>query len=384
MSVRERLIDLLYQIGAAPFRLLPIKKNLIVFESYYGKGFEDSPSVIASELAARNTERIQMIWLVRDEAAISSLPSYVKPVKRFTIQELYYLSRAAIWVDNCRKSKGVRKRIQQYYIQTWHAGISGKKVEKDVITTLSPGYVQNAVHDSQIADVFLSGSKWTSDLYRRAFWYDGEIVEKGLPRNDIFFKPSEAICRKVRDFYKLDDNIRIAIYAPTFRQTGDLSCYNMNYALVLDKLAKCWGGEWVLLIRLHPSISMQQSKISYNEVILNGSAYPDMNELLIASDLLLSDYSSCMFDAMLISKRVVRYASDIASYNKERGSYFSDAELPFPLTQSNEELFSAIENYDCEREIERQKDFLLRVGSVECGEAAKAIADKILDYMNKR
>lgn len=384
MSFKEHLIDLMYKVVAAPFRLLPIDKNLIVFESYYGKGFEDSPSVIASEIASRNVSNVKLIWLVRDEDAIKTLPTYVMPVKRFTIRELFYLSRASVWVDNCRKSKGIKKRKGQYYIQTWHAGISGKKVEKDVISTLSPGYVQNAIHDSQIADIFLSGSRWTSELYRRAFWYDGEIMEEGLPRNDIFFNPKEEICKKVRDFYNLDDSTRIAIYAPTFRQNGDTSCYNMDYTKALEILSKCWGGKWVLLIRLHPSISTQQTKISYTETILNGSIYPDMNELLITSDLLLSDYSSCMFDAMLINKHVIRYASDVVSYNEERGSYFDEDELPFPLAQSNEELFSAIENYDREREIERQNDFLSRVGSVERGVAAKAISDRILDHIRRR
>ena len=382
MDIKETIVWLLYRVVASPFRLFPIKKKRIVFEAYYGRGFQDSPSVIATELAKRNIDGLEMIWFIRSKEDAKSLPSYICPARRFSLKELLHLSTARIWIDNCRKTNGIVKRKGQYYIQTWHAGLAGKKVEKDVIDSLSPGYVKNAKHDSRIADLFLSGSKWESDLYRKSFWYKGEILEKGLPRNDIFFTSSTQIKKKVREFYHLDDDIKIVVYAPTFRQNGDVRCYNIDYTGLLTKLTTAWGGRWVILIRMHPSAIALQNGFQYTEDILNGSVYPEINELIISCDLLISDYSSCMFDAMLINKKIIQYASDIESYKMERGFYFEISSLPFPQACSNIELNNAVDQYDYEKEKEKQNKFLEKNGSVEGGFAAKEVVDRILKLID--
>ena len=382
MKIKELLVVFFYKVVGAPFRLFPIQKKRIVFEAYYGKGFEDSPSVIASELAKQGIDGLEMIWLVRKIEDAKSLPLNIRPIKRFSLAELYYISTAKVWIDNCRKNRGIVKRKSQYYIQTWHGGLGAKKVEKDAVDSLSPGYVKNAIHDSKIADLFLSGSRWETDLFRKSFWYDGEVLEEGLPRNDIFFRANDSIIKKVRLFYQLDNNVKIAIYAPTFRQSETVYCYDLDYEKVLGELSVNWGNKWVILIRMHPSAMILQHEFKYSEGILNGSLYPEMNDLIIASDLLISDYSSCMFDAMLVNKRVIRYASDIKLYSAERGFYFDYDELPFPLAENNDEMSVCIRNYDYNMQIDRQCQFLQACGSVECGVAAKKITSRILERMD--
>lgn len=382
MSIRAKLLYVFYHYIGAPFRMFPINKNTILLEAYYGKGFQDSPSVIAEELHKRDSN-LKLVWLVRNEEEARSLPTYLTMVKRFSFKELYYLACSKVWIDNCRKNKGVVKRKGQYYIQTWHGGLHGKRVEKDVIKTLSPEYVENAIHDSEMADLFISGSRWETDLYHNSFWYDGKVLEEGLPRNDIFFKQPNAIIKKVFNHFRLDNGVKIALYAPTFRQSGTSSCYDLDFNRMLKNIEKAWGGKWVLLVRMHPSATFLQNSFVYTGTILNASEYSEINELIVASSFFVTDYSSCMFDAMLTKTRIIRYASDVAEYNEERGAYFSESELPLPLATNNEEMMQVISMYNYEKEIEKRDRFLSKYGSAENGTATKSVAEIIMQVLKR-
>ncbi len=363
------------------YSLLPIKQNKVVFRSYHGTKYNDSPMYISERLVAdaRNSGKdIDVVWITDGKI---STPTSVRTVVQGSREALYELATAKVWVDNLRKDLWDRKRKGQYYIQTWHAGTALKMVEKDALDKLPRAYVKRAIRDSKMADVFISASEDNSNLYRSAFWYDGQILEYGCPRSDIFYQVPTEFRRKVYQHFHLSENDKIVLYAPTFRNSGGLDCYSIDYKQLLEELSKKWGGNWVVIIRLHPNLVEKQSEIPYGDSVLNGSSYPDINEIIIASDLLITDYSSCMFDAMEAKKHVILYASDEKSYMSERGMYYQLNELPFPVTHDNTELIDCIRTFDSAEYRLQVESFMRKLGFVNDGKASERCAQLIMKQM---
>ena len=352
------------------FRLLPIKKNRIVMSNLLGKGYGDNPKYIAEELLSRNNIDMEIIWLVKDKY-YSDIPNKIKQVKRGTIKELYYLSTAMVWVDNSRKHIGITKRKKQYYIQTWHGGLGFKNIEKDIEKNLPKMYIDSAIADSKMADLIVSGSGVFTDSIRRAFWYDGKIIECGTPKEDIF----------INNNVRRDSKYKTVIYAPTFRDSGDNSCCNIDYKKLIDTLEKKYNCQWKVVVRFHPNVSYLQNNINYTDKILNGSNVSDINDLIKECDMLITDYSSTAFDAMYAKKVVLLYIPDVEEHFKLRGSPIKIDTVPFPKAITNEELFENIEKFN-EKEYNLDvNNFLKVIRSYEKGTASKTLADIIITKM---
>ena len=133
----------------------PVKQNRVVFCSYYGRGYSDSPKAIC-EVLRQSGEDLDLIWLCKDEAAEKSLPEGVRPVPVKGMKKIQALASAKVWVDNCRKYENM-KRKNQVYLQTWH-GFALKKLEKDAESSLEPEYLQACKTDSAQCDAIVTGS----------------------------------------------------------------------------------------------------------------------------------------------------------------------------------------------------------------------------------
>lgn len=354
--------------------LFPIEDK-IVFMSFYGKSFGDSPKSIYNQLVKTNI-KTKVIWILDDNKI--QIPG-AEVIKSSSFRAIYHLATAKIWIDNSRKRWWIIKRKNQYYIQTWHAGITMKKVEKDAINSLSQDYIKSAKHDSEMADLFISGSKWNTENYRQSFWYNGEILESGLPRSDIFFTKNGS--DKIREQYNVTDKEKIALYAPTFRVDGNTKCYNMDFQSVIRTLEKKWGGTWKILVKFHPNILTKKEELKYSNNVIDASLHSDINELILVSDVLITDYSSCMFDAMNIGKTIILYATDIDEYYKDRGTYFSFEELPFPLATTNKELVDIILDFDNNKYKNTVKYFLEQHKIFDDGHASEKIVERICDIL---
>ena len=352
-------------------RLCPLKNNKVVFASYRGRQYSDSPMLISEEL--EHDGNLDIVWIYNGELNHKG----VRTVPDNTFRAAYELATAKVWVDNCRKKFWVRKRKGQYYIQTWHGNLGLKRVEADAGDKLKKSYIKSAIHDSSMIDVITSGCEWATNNFRTAFWYNGEIWECGSARTDIFYKNPVPIKEKVYKFYGFEPDDRIIIYAPTFRNSKNLSCYNIDYERLIAAASHKWGGNWKVIVRLHPNMTEEQEKLQFSSLIKNGLEYQEINELIVASEILITDYSSCMFDAMEDGKKVIFFATDIAEYLKERGTYFQYEELPFPLTTSNDELIKTIFEYDEEKQCENVKIFMKENGFFNDGLASQRIAARI-------
>lgn len=364
------------------FWLFPIKNNKIIFCNYRGKGFGDNGKYIVKEIIQQKLN-YDIVWLIeKDLPNKSNFPKEVRTVKYGSLRGLFELATSKIWVDNCRKYFFPPKRKEQFYIQTWHGGIALKRVEKDAEEKLSSGYIKSAIKDSRMIDLFISNSKFCTNMYRAAFWYNGKILECGSPRNDIFFDSNLNINQKVRDYFNISGNTNILIYAPTFRADYSIDIYKINFNNLIETLEKTFGGEWCILVRLHPNISDKADFIEYDEKIINATQYDDMYELLKASHILITDYSSTMFEFSLTNKPVFLYAPDIESYKKERNFYFDIYTLPYSLAETEQQLCNVIVNFDRDKYLTDLERFFNQLGIIEDGNASKRVVEKIKEIIS--
>lgn len=363
------------------YSLLPINENKIVICSYYGRGFSDNAKYIVMECIKRKLN-YDIIWLVSNIEDNDEFPKNIRLVKYGSFKAIKELATAKIWIDNSRKDYYTRKRKKQLYIQTWHGGIALKKIEKDAENALNKSYVKFAKKDSKNADVFISNSKFNTNMYRNAFWYNGEVLECGVPRNDLFFNNVKETTDKVKNFFNIDINKKIVMYAPTFRKDNNLDVYKFDYEKCIQEFNERFSEEYVMLIRLHPNVFRKSTELNFNsENLLNASFYPDMQELLVATDILITDYSSSMFDFMLTKKPCFIYASDIKDYSDDRGFYFELEKLPFVISKSTEEMIKNIQSFNNEIYLEHVAKFLKEQGCVDDGSASKEVVDWIENHM---
>lgn len=378
MNLRETAVQALWRLCS----MLPMEQNTVLFSSFDGRGYSDSPKAIAQALLDSGAD-VRLSWLVKSQAEAASLPQGIIPIDRnnkLAMIKAYTTSK--VWVNNCRQYAR-HKRKGQYYLQTWH-GFALKMIEKDAAQALPDEYLNMCRHDGSTTDAMVSGSDFMSGLYRRSFWFDGEILPFGTPRNDIFFRENPDLCRKIRTALGLPQDRKLVLYAPTFRADHSLDSYALDVQMVAQACRSRFGGEWTVLIRLHPGIADKSSGLyPYDgNRIVDATSYPDMQELLAGIDLLITDYSSSMFDYALSGKPCIQFALDIEEYRKDRDFYFPIDDLPFPLARSNDQLEDLLRIYDQTQWADRWTAFQTENGFLEDGHASARCARWILSHLD--
>ena len=346
-----------------------INEKKIVFVSYYGAGYGDNPKAIADYIIENNLN-FELVWLLDTNKNDGlDMPKEVKKVKYGSIRSLYELSTAKVWVDNCRKQYFPKKKKGQIYIQTWHGSLALKKIEADA-PSLPIQYVNMAKNDSSVIDVILSGCEFKTNVYKNSFWYSGEVLNIGTPRADVFFNEEKVLQnkKKVLDFYNLEDDVKILMYAPTFRQSHNLDIYKLDYSKLESILVHKFGGKWKIIVRLHPNIAHLADELQLPNTVLNVTSYKDMQELLCASDIVVTDYSGLMFDFYIMNRPLFLFCTDLEEYtSKDRELYFDFKELPFDLAKSNGELCDRIKEFDYQKSLSNVEIFRKKIGFCEKG-----------------
>ena len=375
----QKLKDNIVNVTINVFNLLPIKKNKIFFFSYYGNQYGCSPKYISEYLVKNYPNKYDIVWQFNNVQANKDI-SGIRMVKTMSLKYFYELCTAKVVVTNYRTTDFFKKRKNQYYIQTWHSSLRLKQIEKDAEDSLPKNYLEMAKKDSTKCDLLLSGCKFSTDIFKRAFWYDGEIFEHGTPRSDMLFKKNRELNVKVKERLGISSDKSIILYAPTFRKGDSLDVYNVNYQGVLSALKKKFGGEWVFLVRLHPHLISRSKELVYGNNVIDATSYDDIQELLSVTDVLISDYSSLMFDFALTERPCFLYVPDLEEYIKnDRRLYFDIKELPFIYTLNNDELIDEIDKFDNSNYKNRLDNFAEKVGSFEDGNSCNWLSKRIED-----
>ena len=384
MSFVSAIKKFRHKFYLAKFRSMPIQQNKIIMWANSFKQYGCSPKYITEYLLENYPGKYDIVWVFEPQVKIpEGLDKRVRIVQYFSIDYLKELHTAKFVICNMRTGDAYfwHKRKEQIYIQTWHSSIRLKKIEKDAEQCFDEEYISSAKEDSKKIDMLLSGCDFSTNIFKNSFWYNGKIMKSGTPRCDILFGATQKIRDKVFDYYNIDKSSKIVIYAPTFRKGKDADLHGVSPEKIVVSLKTKFGGKWVFMYRLHPNIIADYDFKMTNSV--DATKYPDMQELIAASDFLITDYSSCMFDMLIAGKKCSLYAPDVDEYVKdERGLYFDFSELPFSLARTNDELTEIIEKFDELKYKEKSKDFLNKIGSYENGHAAEAVAKYIEENYN--
>lgn len=377
-KVKSLRLDLITQV----YRLRKIKKNKILFWSDLGKRYSCNPRYLSEYIAEHYPDKYEIVWMFDSQIEIpDDFPKNIRIVRYFSKDFLYELATAGFIVCNCRIPLFFRfkKRKEQVYIQTWHSSLRIKSIEKDAERDLSDDYIQNAIFDSSQIDYLLSGSGFSTQIFKNSFWYSGKILEFGTPRIDyLISNASDKTCLMSR--IGLSDNYKYILYAPTFRKNDDINAYNVDMQKLSAALKNRFGDEWKVLYRLHPNIADRVKLDDLPDCCINMSFYHSMQDLLIVSDILLTDYSSCMFDMMYLEKPCFLYVPDYEEYMaNERKLYFDLKNLPFLFAETNEELVNRIEEFNKEDYYKKIKCFLKEINSYENGHSCERIINYIFE-----
>lgn len=348
--------------------------NKVIFSSFSGRGYSCSPKYICEELHRRNLD-IELVWAIQEGYEV---PSFIRPVRYGSLQAQAEWASARVWVDNTRGEKCISKKADQLYIQTWHGMVGGvKKVERDAADSLTPTYKALAKADGRQTDLMMANNAISAEIIKRSFWFSGSVLKCGAPRNRPLLGNTQRYSSIVHEFYGIDSQVKLCLYAPTFRKDGVPAAFALDWEALRFTLKMRFGGEFAIMLRLHPNLTTKYS-VSGDESIVDASKYPDPQELIAASDVLITDYSSIGDDFLLLNRPGFIFAPDIDSYeSSDRGFYYPLSEKPYAIATDSASLFDAIANFDEDEFTKRRSEYLDFLSLYEDGMGASVVADII-------
>jgi CDP-glycerol glycerophosphotransferase len=237
------------------------------------------------------------------------------------------------------------------FLQTWH-GTPLKTIAYDnkYVIANPAGFVRD-VHEYRRWDYVISPNAFSTEILRRAFrGFAGEMLETGYPRNDVLNAPDrDEVRARVRAALGVEDGQTVVLYAPTWRDNlyHEQGPHAYTLALDLDALGRALGEEHVILLRLHFLVAANIGDTA-GAAVRNVSEYPDIRDLYLAADVMITDYSSAMFDWAVTGKPIVFYTYDLEHYRDEmRGFYFDfEPAAPGPLCRTTDEVISVMTDRD--------------------------------------
>jgi CDP-glycerol glycerophosphotransferase len=349
-----------------------------VFNSFEGR-FSDSPRVLYEELRRRGGEHTH-VWLC-DPAHAQEFPADAETVVYGSPASVEALESADVLIANTHTDIEWVKPPGMLYLQTWH-GTPLKRIHWDVLWAPA-GRIERLSRDVARWDVLLSPNRASTPLLRRAFRYEGEVVESGYPRNDVLSSPDRDAQRaRMREQLGVPDDRTVVLYAPTWRDDEVFAEGGKAFTMPFDAAAfdEQLGDDHVLLLRVHYMLAGRQAAVEHASV-RDVSSDPEIGRLYLAADVLVTDYSSTMFDFALTARPMLFYTYDLADYQSRlRGLYLDFADIaPGPLLQSTQEVVDALRDLPAVRERydERLERFRATFCHLEDGHATERVLDRL-------
>lgn len=357
-------------------------KKRVVFISLGGKQYSDNPRAV-SEYLHKVSPKTKQIWFFVDpKKEAQKVPEYIKCKKLNNHTLLRVLQTSRIWVDNDYLLYQnfltlYPKRKDQLFIETWHGDRGLKKCFYNV-----PGFKPKEPFTLQkdgFCDYLLTGSTFAEGVVRTMFKYDGKLLTCGYPRNDTLINPDAEKIRNAKKLLDIPDDTKILLYAPTFKgKIGDAMNEHIDFETLVNKLEEKTGNRWVVVYRPHHignAIEPYQSRQFFYSNLL----FEDMADILQASDLLITDYSSCAGDFILTDKPVILYINDYDAYVKsDRGLHFKIEDSPYFFAKDNNELFEIVDSLTDRKAKTNCKKLKEFYGCTETGVASQTVCEIIL------
>ncbi|MDH6578136.1 bifunctional glycosyltransferase family 2 protein/CDP-glycerol:glycerophosphate glycerophosphotransferase [Kitasatospora sp. MAP5-34] len=322
--------------------------DTVVYNAAMGGQYAGSPRAVHEELARRGLP-LRHVWSSDDLQA--DLPQTAESVRQWSPEWYEALATAKYVVTSTHLPEFFERRPGQIVLQTWH-GTPLKRIGHDFekVWFTDSEYLKHLDREVPQWSLLVSGNNFSTPVLRRAFGYQGEILESGYPRNDVLFAADrEKTAEQVRERLGLPEGKKIVLYAPTFREDRRRphGGYQLDLRLDLAAAQAALGEDQVLLVRGH-EVMCGQIPGAGNGYVWDVGTYPDMADLLLVADVLVTDYSSAMFDFANTGRPMVFFTYDLEHYRDNlRGFTFDfEAAAPGPMPASSEELVSALGRID--------------------------------------
>jgi len=363
----------------------PVKENWIIFESFFGKSYSDNPKYIYEYLSKNYQGKYKFIWVI--DKKNTKIPFKATKIKRFSFRYAYYLARCKYNVFNVRQPEWMKKRKENVFLETWHGTPLKKLVfDQDDISSASPLYKTQVYKQSRAWDYLIAPNEFSSEVFRRCFMFDKEMLETGYPRNDILHAPNrDEIAKNIREKLRIPKNKKTILYAPTWRDDefygkGE---YKFELHLDLNMMKEQFSDEYVLLLRTHYFIADSLDVSGLAGFAYNLSKYDDISELYLISDILITDYSSVFFDYANLRRPMLFFTYDLEKYRDIlRGFYIDiETEVPGPLLFTTPEIVDAIKNIEVinQRYSQKYELFYDKFCAWEDGHASEKVVKSVFD-----
>ncbi len=324
---------------------LPLKQDTVVFESFLGRKYNDSPRAMFEYMQKMNPD-MDYVWIV-DNPQNYEIEG-ARLVQRLTPEYFKLVATAKYIVNNSRMPIFFKKRTDQVYVQTWH-GTPLKRLVFDMETNVMPGtnhnkYLKNFSNEVANWDYLISPNHYSTEKFKSAFRFENEFLEVGYPRNEFLHNHTNQDRLEFRAKYGISEDDVAILYTPTYRDNNNKGKgkYCQDMELDLELLNNTPGIK--VLLRVHYLVSEAIDSSKY-ENIIDVSDVNDINELYIASDMLLNDYSSTMFDYLILDKPIALFAYDLETYTNEiRGFYMDYSQLPAEQIYDTKRLIEIAQN----------------------------------------
>ena len=356
-----------------------INPKKVVFSSFEGRHYSDNPRYISEKLHELCPD-CEIVWLFQTNRINAvQVPPYVKKQLRITRAGLIEQATAKFWVDNFRHTESLwLDGRRQFYIQTWHGDRGFKRVGDD-----NEKLPHKVLRIESKCAMMIAGSEFGKGTYRTAFRFKGEVLMDGCPRNDILLRNDPAEAAEIRRRLGVEDGVKLLMYAPTYRDTHERTSQDavLDLTRTLDHLEHHTGQRWRCLYRAHylnTALNVRQ-----DERLIDATGWTEMAELLLITDMLITDYSSCGGDFALLRRPLFLYHADVEDYLRQSRSFYFDVEKsPFLVAHSQEELERLIDETGPEQARENCEALDRFFGTTETGRASEAVCRYIMARMD--
>ncbi|WP_282801089.1 CDP-glycerol glycerophosphotransferase family protein [Secundilactobacillus kimchicus] len=363
--------------------------KLTIFESFNGNDINDNPAAIYRELVTHHPELRQTAYFSvkpRVYADLRQRYPEIKLLRRFSLKWVWVMAHAKVWVFNSRMPQWWRKNRQTTYIQTWH-GTPLKRLGVDIEHVAIPGnttedYGRQFIREAARWQYLIAPNAFSKKVFRSAFQFHNEFLPVGYPRNDVLYRDNQpATVAQIKKKLVGSATATVILYAPTWRDDDAIKAGRYHFKLPFDlgHFFEHVSADTILVLRPHYLVK-DHIDITGFEDRVKILADNDIAQLYLMADLLITDYSSVMFDYANLERPMLFYAYDLAHYRDElRGFYFNyQAEIPGPLATTESDLHAALDTFYQDRCFPAYRAALMGFSQKYCGwETGRASAEVV-------
>ena len=360
-----------------------VDNNVIMLIAFQGD-YTDNPRAIADELIKQDLP-YELVWVKKKSQRISNFPEELTLVNRGSLEFFQYLFKSKIIIDNTHDLFRLRAKVkdEQIYLQTWHGSLGIKRLDGEVVQGAK--WDKIAKYSQESTSYCISNSTFETEVYNTSYWKGVPTLDLGHARNDILFSDAEKLAEIKRETLErlgVEGDKKVILYAPTHRDDRPTEI-TLDFPEVVAAFEKRFGGEWIVLSRLHSRDKKLAAKLSrdFPDSVVDATFYPDIQDLMICADAGITDYSSWIFDFLFLNRPGFIYADDLAEYESGRSFYYPLEETPFPIAESSAELCTKVQSFDDPAYQQKTVEFLEARGCFEDGHASERIVEKIKELL---